>query len=1313
MSRIFKVLIFISGLAAVVLIAAALYLSSEAFNRFAQSKLTIFLESRFQTRASFGNIDISLWQGQIEIDDLRLESRLYPAPEPAIAVRRALVDFSILRYWLTGIHLDEVILDGLRLNLRQDPNHRFNLANMFGSPDPKPEGDKGFSPLKVAISSVQLDDAVVTYEDQEVSFSSSSAGFALSLSYLPAPPAYSGDIDLRGFTFSAGDFPVPVTDFSSHFVVQDHLVRFEKATVRSDQLAGSLEGAILNFKPFEYAFSVDLSTDLPRFTEPDLAAVFDAGKVRLLGRVTGTGGDVDFRGRLTSDLLEFKGIRLTGVDGAVRVGRDGATLEATKFSVFDGSGQADAEIFWSAERESSAHVAARGMRLFPVLQLVGGGDLPVRAVNRIVADVQWPGVRFEEISGPAELEFNGRLTPGAATEAGDLPFSGRTHAILSEGGVAFDRGTATTSTSEISFSGELSFKGDLELVAGLDSSSGREAWSIADRFGALPADLLAEYPIEPDGRLKGQVNLSRPAGGIVTLNAEVDVDSTVFRGVPVGSTRARVSLTDSELQVRQLEIRQGDRFLSGSLQFNREPFKLEAISARVTAFPLKLLAETGFVQSSLDLKGLVSGSARFVIDEEEGYSGLAQATVIDAEAFGETIPRASAKIQAAGSTFRATEASAQAWGADLTGRASVDLDKRSFEFRLSGSGLTVDQVNGIPADLQASGTCMVQLRGSGTFEDPQVDLTLRSDDITITSERFESIELQAHYEPEAASLEGSARYMNQGFHLQASVEPREPYAFTASAELPEIEMSPILEHFIDRPLTDFSGKVAGAVRAEGNLSDLKNSKLSGQFPTLEFAVSDYLVRAPEPWTFGYESQLITIRSGRLKGPDTDLNLGGTINLSESQLNLKITGTADLKAANAFIKDGRVAGEVSLEIDVGGPMGDPRFVGTADLSQVSLSYPGLPTAVRAGSGMIRFTSSQISIESFSAQTQYGSVEVNGGLFIDELVPTRWQINISGYGLVLEYPEGFSTTLDADIDYLKGEDSELISGAVYIRSSEYTRDISIAELILSLSESNGNGSPAGSADTDIALDLTVEAYHSLRINNNLAEVVASADFSIVGTTVNPIVLGSLTVDDGTLRLEGNEYEFTRGTVNFNNPRKTTPYLNLEVETQVREYNIGIVMRGPIDQFQLSFRSEPPLSTASIVSLLAAGQTEEEILGVEPGGQSKSSALAAYGAGTLLGKTLGIAMGGQASRLFGIDRFSVDPFISDSRSRDPGARITLGKQITREFNVTYISSLANSFQEQTVIIQYRLTDWVTAVGTSQTDGTVAVDFKFRKRF
>ncbi len=1313
MSRFFKVSIFLCGFMAVILIAAGAYLSSDSFDRQVRQRLTAFLEDRFQTNVSFGKIDISLWQGRIELDDIRLEDKNYPDDKPAIAAQRALVDFSLFRYWLTGIHLDEVRLDRLRLNLKRDPNGRLNLANMFGSQNATPDDGKGFSPVKVAISSVRLDDARVTYEDQQISFSSSSEGFELALSYLPDPPTYSGDIDLRGFSFLADDYPIPVTDFSSHFVVRDNLIRFERAKLQSEQLVGSIDGAILNFKPFEYAFSVNLVADLPRFDEPDLASVFERGKVQLQGQLKGTGSDVDFTGELGSELLQIKGIPLSDVSGSVRAGGEGATLTDANFSIFDGSGNLDAEIYWSADKRSSAQVTATGMRLAPVLALFESGDLPVRAVNRIQADVSWPGVLFTEISGPAELGFSGRLTQGASPEATDLPFTGATHVELSRDGVAFDNGTATTHLTDVAFSGKLSFQGDLELSAEVDSGSGREGWSIADRFGALPADLLARYPLEPDGSIRGHVDLLRPSGGTTTLTATLAADSIRYRGVPLGTTQAQVVLTENSFQVRQLELKQGAWELSGDLDFSREPFQLEAVSAQAEKFPVHLLSEVGLIPGDVDFKGLVSGSARLALGGSDGYSGRARVSLTDAVAFGESLSMVSAQIQAAGKTFRATDISARIWGTELTGQASVDLEDQSFQFRVSGSGLEVGQISAVPANLSADGTFQIQLQGSGTLDNPKIDLSLRSEAITVAAEPFNTVVLQAHYDPESADLKGSARYLGQNLRLQASLDPATRDHFTAALDFPEIDLAPLFDHFLGGTLTDFRGQLAGNVQAEGNLSDLKNASVNGEFTSLQLSASDYQVKSPAPWKLRFKEQRLILENGKLSGPDTNLNLGGFVDLGESQLNLKITGTADLKAANAFLKDGRTAGEVSLEIDVGGALNSPRLVGTADLSQVALTYPGLPTSIRDGKGQIRFTSSQISIESFSAQTRFGSVEVNGGLFVDGLVPTRWQINISGYGLVLEYPEGFNTILDGDVDYLKGEDSELLSGAIYVRSSEYTKDISVAELILSLNEPNGNGSPAGSSKSNIALDLTVEAYHSLRINNNLAEVVASADLSIVGTTANPVILGSLTVDDGKLNLEGNEYEFTRGTVNFSNPRKTTPYLNLELETQVREYNIGIVMRGSIDQFQLSLRSEPPLSTASIVSLLAAGQTEEEIFGVEPGSQSKSSALAAYGAGALLGKTLGTAVGGQASRLFGIDRFSIDPFISDSRSRDPGARITLGKQITKDFNVSYISSLANSFQEQTVIIQYRLTDWVTAVGTSQTDGTVAVDFKFRKRF
>ena len=87
-------------------------------------------------------------------------------------------------------------------------------------------------------------------------------------------------------------------------------------------------------------------------------------------------------------------------------------------------------------------------------------------------------------------------------------------------------------------------------------------------------------------------------------------------------------------------------------------------------------------------------------------------------------------------------------------------------------------------------------------------------------------------------------------------------------------------------------------------------------------------------------------------------------------------------------------------------------------------------------------------------------------------------------------------------------------------------------------------------------------------------------------------------------------------------------------------------------------------------------------------------------------------RTSRFLGLDQFSVDPFLSGSE-RDPGARVTLGKQLGRGLSVNYSMDLGNTSQSQIVVFEYRVADWLTALGTREQDGSVAVDFKLKKRF
>ena len=50
-------------------------------------------------------------------------------------------------------------------------------------------------------------------------------------------------------------------------------------------------------------------------------------------------------------------------------------------------------------------------------------------------------------------------------------------------------------------------------------------------------------------------------------------------------------------------------------------------------------------------------------------------------------------------------------------------------------------------------------------------------------------------------------------------------------------------------------------------------------------------------------------------------------------------------------------------------------------------------------------------------------------------------------------------------------------------------------------------------------------------------------------------------------------------------------MERSARVRDYDIALGFHGPIDRLTTTYRSDPPLSSSDIISLLALGRTAEE--------------------------------------------------------------------------------------------------------------------------
>jgi translocation and assembly module TamB len=246
-------------------------------------------------------------------------------------------------------------------------------------------------------------------------------------------------------------------------------------------------------------------------------------------------------------------------------------------------------------------------------------------------------------------------------------------------------------------------------------------------------------------------------------------------------------------------------------------------------------------------------------------------------------------------------------------------------------------------------------------------------------------------------------------------------------------------------------------------------------------------------------------------------------------------------------------------------------------------------------------------------------------------------------------------------------------------------------------------------NLQFDIEALSSPSARIEWSGARFQNEANLRVRGTWEHPILLGHIHLLTGEINFRGNRYRLTRGDLNFANPFRIDPVLNIEATTTIQQYEVALNFNGPASRLTLSYRSDPPLPTSDIIALLALGRTgEESELRTPTPVQSPE-----VGATTLLSEAISSQIGGRLSRLFGVTRFKVDPFLAGTAGeQNASARITIEQQVTRALTVTYITNVTST-QQQVIQFEYAVNRDVSIVGLRDQNGTFGLDVKFRKRF
>ena len=179
------------------------------------------------------------------------------------------------------------------------------------------------------------------------------------------------------------------------------------------------------------------------------------------------------------------------------------------------------------------------------------------------------------------------------------------------------------------------------------------------------------------------------------------------------------------------------------------------------------------------------------------------------------------------------------------------------------------------------------------------------------------------------------------------------------------------------------------------------------------------------------------------------------------------------------------------------------------------------------------------------------------------------------------------------------------------------------------------------------MRVASIPNLVVETSLVRnVEAEIDLKVVGTGASPSLLGSIGITQGTIQMLGTRYHVNRGDVDFVNPFRIEPVLNVEMESRIRGVDLALVLSGPLRRLNLNYRSDPPLPFNDLVNLVAVGRAPTVDPSLASQQRVEQQSLIQTGANNLLASTLARPVSQRLQRFFGVSRAQGGP--ADRRPR-----------------------------------------------------------------
>ncbi|MGB0065242.1 MAG: translocation/assembly module TamB domain-containing protein [Terracidiphilus sp.] len=930
------------------------------------------------------------------------------------------------------------------------------------------------------------------------------------------------------------------------------------------------------------------------------------------------------------------------------------------------------------------------------------------------------------------------LSPSRQTPAGEAPASGAVDATYVQGNGSVDvrklevhlpasdlKAHGALGAYPIAAASSLAIDFHSRNLGELDAALRSLGYRRNGKSGSAALPITLAGSADFHGTWSGSLARPHIQGTIEATQVAVEVPSSSNRAQAAkpfafDSISAAGSYSPSEIAIQHAQIVRGNAriVLSGTLDAAPGPRpQIDAnamLHARFDATSLDaadvkpFLAEAGVPDLPLAgaLNAHIEANGPLHTLSASGSIDMPQGT-LDGE------PIANVRIQGAfnGQVLKLTSARLNEAGGSVSGSGSYDFKDRRFQIDAHAANIDVARLGTIRnRDLDASGKLDFAVSGSGTWSDRPSDLHLDGQ-ATVTSlvfggEQFGTLQATAHSTGPFVEFSATTQLEQASLALHGQTELNGDYATHAQLDFSRFDLRALLRM---AHMDTFNGEsaLAGTISVNGPLAHPAQLKGEAHISDLSLTVAGVEFK-------GEGGLHATLADGRIHldplhvtGKDTDLRMQGDLSLEDSrQLDLAASGAVNLKLAETIDSDLTARGTTTFQLEAHGPLAQPNFQGRIDLDNAALSLEDLPNGLSQLHGTLVFNQNRLEVKSLTAMTGGGLLSVGGYLAYQHGIYA--DLSVTGKQVHIRYPEGVSSLADVTLNLRGSQDRLLLSGDILITRFSVSPDLDLAALAIQAGTSVQAIAPPNAPSNHLRLDVHIVSSPQLSFQNAFAKLAGDVDLRLRGTLASPSLLGRVTITEGSALIAGTRYELERGDITFTNPVRIEPIVDLSATAHVEDYDISLGLHGSPQKLSVSYRSDPPLPEADVVSLLALGHTASQQRLYT---QQQQDQTLVNPTDALLGEALNATVSNRVQKLFGAGSVKVDPNYLGAFGNST-SRITVQEQVGRIVTLTYATDV-NTTGQQLLQAEVAINRHISLVVARDESGVFSLVIKATRRY